>query len=175
MSSEIPPLSISAEPDYWSRRLGHANYHIAPEPYMPNECNVPACNQLRQDWESARSAYMRQAARTRENHGPTSEVYRLTAEKWHEIDHEWRVNFGKATAEAEANGEFPDLQALPATQPVQTLPTLNDPENPSRFPAVDEANIVGPMIQYAAVQRAPLKRKATLLRIFTDPVSLLRR
>ena len=114
---------------------------------MPDECNLQTCGRLREDWESARSAYLRQAARIREHHGPTSETFRLTEQKWAEIDAKWRANQEKANQKAEVSAHSPQFQPLAEAQAVSSMPALNDPQRPSKFPAVDEAEIVGPMVQ----------------------------
>lgn len=165
-------MSISGEADYWAIKLGHANFHIKPEPYLPDVSNMQTCKRLLDDWESARVEYMRVTSRVSEHYGPTSQTYKLTEQKWAEIDDQWRSNLEQANAEAEANGEVTTFQTLAETQPLSKMPSLNDPQRPSKFPAVAEADIVGPMVQYAKVQRRPAK-KPTLLKLFTDPSSLL--
>lgn len=167
-SSEIPPLVIAEESDPWAIKLGHANFHIIPEPYLPDVCDSQSCSRLRDDWEAARVQYMRQAARTSEHYGPTSEIHKLTQQKWAEIDAEWRSNLEKASAEAQANGggNMP-FQPLAETQPISKLPSLQDPQRPSKFPAVSE--IVGPMVSYAKIEHdRPQSKKPSFLKIFTN-------
>ena len=164
--------SIMDEVDYWAIKLGHANFHITPEPYFPATCDNESCNRLLEDWESARIEYMRHASHISEHYGLTSRTYKLTEEKWTEIDSEWRSNLDRANSEAEANGQTPALQSLAETQPAPKMTALIDPERPDKFPKIAEGDIVGPMVQYKKVQRTPSKR-ANFLRIFTDPASLL--
>ena len=165
-------MTISDEPDYWATKLGHANFHITPEPYLPEVCNLQACKRLLNDWEYARREYMRVAARVSEHYGPTSQTYKLTEQKWSEIDTLWRSNHESANAEAGANSETTLYQPLAETQPLSKMPSLNGPQQPDKFLAVTESDIVGPMVQYAKIQRRPSKRPA-ILKLFTDPSSLL--
>lgn len=172
-TSDVPAMSISEEPDMWSLRLGHADFHIKPKPYLPDVCDRTSCNRLLDDWEAARIEYMRQAAHISEHYGPTSRTYKLTEEKWAEIDAIWRSNLQQANAEAEARGEAPALQALAETQLPSRVPSLNDPQKPAKFPTL-EGGIVGPMVQYEKIHQQPSKKPA-FLRLFTDPASLLGR
>lgn len=166
-SSEIPALAISEESDPWADLLGHANFHISPEPYFPEICDSQSCSRLRDDWETARVEYMRQAARTSEHHGVTSEIYKFTEQKWAEIDAEWRSNHQEACAAAQAKGDCLSFQPLAQTQVLSDLPSLQDPQRPSKFPAVSE--IVGPMVSYAKVtQERPPSKKPNFLRILTN-------
>lgn len=177
--SEIPPLTIAEEEsDHWADKLGHANFHITPEPYIPDVCDAQTCKRLADDWEAARVEYMRLAARTSEHYGPTSQTYKLTQQKWGEIDDQWRANHEKANAEAQASGESPFFQPLAETEQIMAkMPSLNDPEQPSKFPEIDEKDIVGPMVRYAKIQQTQQERKQTkrpsFLKLFTDPASLL--
>lgn len=170
--SDIPPMTISEETDYWSVKLGHANFHIQPEPYLPAECTLQTCKRLLDDWETARSEYMRVVARISEHYGPTSQTYKLTEMKWSEIDAQWRSYHERANEEAGVDNDITLYQPLAETQRLSKMPSLNDPQHPSKFPAVAESDIVGPMVQYARIQRRP-SRKPALLRLFTDPSSLL--
>lgn len=166
-SSEIPALVIAEETDPWAIKLGHANFHISPEPYLPEACDQQSCSRLRDDWEAARVQYMRQAARTSEHYGVTSDIYKFTEQKWAEIDAEWRLNHEKACSEAQSNGDSMPFQPLAKTQPISKLPSLQDPQRPSKFPAVSE--IVGPMVSYAKVNHErPPSRKPSFLKIFTN-------
>ncbi|KXT17077.1 hypothetical protein AC579_4366 [Pseudocercospora musae] len=173
-SSEIPPLSIAErETDPWAIKLGHANFHIKPEPYLPEVCDAHSCKQLLDDWEAARVEFMRQAVHISEHYGVTSQTYRLTEQKWAEIDAVWRTNHEMANTEAQVSADNTFYQPLAETQAILKMPSLEDPSQPSKFPKVEEADIVGPMVQYAKIQhrRAP-SRKQSFLKIFTDPTPL---
>lgn len=167
-------MSISTDFDPWAAKLGHANFTVYPEPYRPETCDYKSCNALLENWELARSRYMRHAARITENYGPTSQTSRYTEQKWAEIDARWRANLEEANAEAEACGETPAFQSLAETQPASRIPTLNDPHQPNKFPSVNEDDIVGPMVQYAKATTKPTK-KTSILRILTNPAALLGR
>ncbi|KAK3722682.1 hypothetical protein LTR37_002253 [Vermiconidia calcicola] len=173
--SDVAPMSKSEEPDQWAIRLGHANFEIEPRPYLPQICNRESCNRLLQDWEAARVEYMRVAARVSEHYGPSSRTYKLTEEKWSEIDYLWRMNLRRANAEAEANGQTPTLQSLAETQPLAKIPSLVDPQQPEKFLKVAEADIVGPMVQYSKIQQPPSPKKTSFVKLFTDPSSLFGR
>jgi hypothetical protein len=170
-ASEIPQMSITDEYDPWAARLGHANFHITPEPYMPAICDLPSCKRLLDDWEVARREYMQQASRVSEHHGPTSQIYKFTEQKWAEIDNQWRACHEQASKDAGISAE--SFQPLAETQPLSKPPSLTDPQTSNnKFHGIDEAHIVGPMVQYAKIQRRP-SRKPTFLKLFTDPASLL--
>lgn len=113
---------------------------------------------------------MRQAARVSENYGVTSDIYKLTEQKWAEIDAIWRANHDLANAEAQASGQSDQpLAPLAETQTLKKMPSLQDPKQPSKFPAIEEADIVGPMVQYAKIQhRRQPSKKSSFLKIFTD-------
>lgn len=172
-SSDIPPMAIdSEETDPWALKLGHANFHITPAPYFPELCDLQSCKRLLDDWELARMEYMHQAARISEHYGPTSQTYKFTEQKWAEIDAQWRAYHERANAEAGVSADTTLYQPLAETQPLSKMPSLNDPEQPAKFPKIDDADIVGPMVQYAKIQRRP-SRKPAFLKLFTDPASLL--
>ena len=172
--SELPPLSIASstpQPDAWASRLGHANFHISPEPYFPSSCTTGTCKGLLEDWEAARVEYLRLAAHVSEHYGQTSQTYKYTQAKWTGIDSQWRGNYERASSEAGARGEVLHFQPLAKTQLItMPPPSLDDPK---KFPTVAEADIVGPMVQYTKIQRRPSSKKAGILRVFTDPASLL--
>ncbi|TKA67068.1 hypothetical protein B0A55_07811 [Friedmanniomyces simplex] len=170
--ADIPPMAISDETDPWALKLGHANFHITPEPYYPDLCDLHACKQLLDDWESARAEFMRQASRISEHYGPTSQIYKFTEQKWDEIDALWRTYHEQANTEAGVSADTTLYQPLAETQALSKIPSLNDPQQPSKFPMIDDADIVGPMVKYTKIQQQP-SRKPAFLKLFTDPASLL--
>ncbi|KAK4610040.1 hypothetical protein CLAFUW4_13678 [Fulvia fulva] len=179
-STEIPPLTIAEEvesADPWATKLGHANFEIEPVPYLPAVCDAQTCKQLTEDWECARKQYMQLAGRVRSDYGPTSQTFKLTEQKWAEIDATWRANHEMANAEAQATGDSPTFQPLAETMPIAKLPSLNDPQQPGKYPTVEEKDIVGPMVTYAKIQhdQLPARKTSTILKLFTDPGSLLGR
>lgn len=174
--ADVPPMDLGIETDPWALKLGHANFHILPEPYVPTECTRDTCKRLLEDWESARTEYMRQAARVSEDYGCNSQTFQLTEEKWSEIDAQWRANHKLANERAEASGEAIMFQPLAMTAPTQKMPTLSDDPNASaKFPVINESDIVGPMVQYAKVTSTSPAKKPGLLRLLTDSTSLFTR
>lgn len=173
-TSETPSVAIAEESDPWAEKLGHANFHIRPEPYCPEVFTIQTCNQLLNDWETARKDYMRQAKHIGENYGPTSQICKYTEEKWREIDARWRAHHERAMKGAAASGEVELYQrTLAETPALSKMPSLNDPENPGKFPKIEDEDIVGPMVKFTTgVQRFPSKRPA-FLKLLTDPASLL--
>jgi hypothetical protein len=157
------------ELEYYNVKLGHANFHVFPEPYMPERCNEESCNQLLADWETARHEYMRQAYAVSQNYGPTSNTYKLTSEKWALIDRQWQESIERSRVTAEAHGEKPRQDVLLETAPVAQIPSLPfDPEHPDKFPSLSEGGIVGPMVRYAKVERTPSKKR-NFLKLLLEP------
>jgi hypothetical protein len=116
---------------------------------------------------------MKQAFMISENYGPTSQTYKLTSEKWAQIDREWQTNLDRARTEAEALGETPHHENLAQTVSVSRMPSLPfDPKNPEKFPALNEDGIVGPMVQYTKIQRTPSRRK-NFLKLLLEPTGFL--
>lgn len=175
-SSFVEPLDAE---DKWTARLGHANFIVQPAPYTPDVCDSASCKRLVEDWEEARKQFINQAARTSEHYGPTSQVYKLTEQKWTEIDALWRKNHEIAVEQAkkierirgeslhEARLPERDYQPLAEHAPLAKLPSLNDPNNTGKFPKLDEADIVGPMVQYAQITTQASKR-TVFLKFFKD-------
>jgi len=158
-SSDIPPLVIADANDEWADRLGHANFYISPEPYIPSYCDLMSCNLLRQDWETARQEFSKHLARTEAHFGVMSRTYKLTQEKWNSIDAEWKRNSEKAARMAAESGAtpYPIIPIEPA--PLPLLPTIDD----SRLLSGYDMNIVGPMEQLKPqIQQKPSKRAALM-------------
>jgi hypothetical protein len=88
--AEIPPLHLNNQ-DPWSQQLGHANFSIHPEPYLPEVVTVDTYTEFRSNWDLARKNYAKHQARTSEHHGLKSRVYKLTLDKWAEIDEIWKT------------------------------------------------------------------------------------
>jgi len=156
-SSEIPPLQMLGEydDDEWSCRLGHANFTIYPEPYVPNIFDMETFKQLRENWELARHSYAKHLARTGEHYGTTSKTYLLTEEKWASIDAEWKRNNAAMTEALEndaarSSGGEAELSdsSCPSTvlqqPPTKVIvPRINDATG--KFPDMGDEDIVGPM------------------------------
>lgn len=183
-TAEIPPMLISDADDKWADQLGHANFVIYPEPYVAKGTTLASCKQLRADWESARCKYFHHLARTGENYGVTSKIYRLTEEKWSEVDTTWKRNVELSFS------RIPELtpgkEAATATPPAQTDATSEKPTpltritssdvpkvNPKtefsafgegKFPALGDEGIVGPMEVVAPQEPQRRKRKLGFFR-----------
>jgi hypothetical protein len=174
-SSEIPPIVIADADDEWSNKLGHANFTIHPEPYLPNIFDVEACRQMRANWDLARCNYTKHLVRTGEHYGVTSKTYKMTEEKWLQTDAIWRKNNDltiQNTVESDGDA-FSTLKHKPFGEPSSSnitikIPSLNDPTSGGKFPQLGDEDIVGPMVQATAqLQRSPTK-KAKLMKFFVE-------
>ena len=140
-------------PDKWADALGHSNFTIQPEPYLPAQTDLIACKTLRADWDMARYNYTKHLMRVGENSGPTSKIYHLTQEKWAEIDAAWKKNVDDSVAQLQEHS--PDASMSPVLQdggreltktpPLVKIPSLNGPKSEGKFPKVGDEGIVGPM------------------------------
>ena len=175
--AEVPPLSLTEPDDYWSDNLGHANFTIFPEPYTPTEFTLAELKQIRANWDQARRDYTKHLMRTSQNHGSTSNIYRLTQQKWDEVQALWKQNHDLCYARTKENmteaGEDVDSSMSasdesmpPQPQPLTKLPPLNGPRSEGKFPKLGEdQDIVGPMEQLPSPispsqqQRRPGKRR----------------
>jgi hypothetical protein len=110
---EAVGLSINIPQDKWSRALGHANFTIQPEPYVPARLDRRSCRRLARDWEKAQAEFLRHQARTLEHYGPRSRTYALTEEKWTEINARWERCVNEATARLAAHRAALGLPPLP--------------------------------------------------------------
>jgi len=166
-ASDIPPLLIADPTDEWSIKLGHANYSIFPEPYIPEVCNAETCRQLVSDWQVARTNFFRHQHRTIEHYGSNSKTFKLTEQKWAETEAQWRKNNDLATAEAARNS----TSAVPITPtepaPLTMMPALNNSDSEGKFPKLGDQDIVGPMVQIAARVQA-LPRQGTVVKFFNN-------
>jgi len=148
-ATELPPLFIADPTDEWSIKLGHANFNILPKPYLPEVFNFHTCRQLFNDWELARANYFRHKHRTVEHYGGNSKTFNLTEAKWAEIDAQWRKNNEYATLQSGYRGTT--SVPITPTEPLSltSVPTLNDPRSPGKFPMLGDQDIVGQMVQVA--------------------------
>ena len=152
--SDATPILMADNHDEWSLKLGHANFTIYPEPYLPTQSDLPACRKLRADWDLARCQYTKHVMRTGEHFGVTSKIYRLTEEKWAEIDAVWQRNSERTVSRAvghgfEAERSLRHGSVAPPT-PLKKLPSLNGPRSEGKFPTLGDEGIVGPMEQIAS-------------------------
>ena len=165
-SSELHPIVVGGPTDEWTNKLGHANFIIYPQPYIPDVLDKEACSKMRADWDMARCNYMKHLVRTGEHYGVTSKIYKLTEEKWADVDLQWKRNSELLVARA-GEGDGPSLSLSRSSiepAPLLKMPSLNDPRSDGKFPKLGDEDIVGPMVQIAAqFQRRP-SRKAALFK-----------
>lgn len=151
---EQPIIAMPEGDDGWSLKLGHANFVILPQPYIPEENSIDSIETHFADWQSARSNYAKHLARISKFYGQTSSIYKLTEEKWATIENEWKSNHNLCLArykpEATEVGELKSsgnssatLAQLQTSQMGGTvkLPTIND----SKFPDLGDQDIIGLM------------------------------
>ena len=165
-SSEIPPMRIESSNDPWADQLGHANFTIEPVPYAPEQSTLEAHKRLRADWDTARQKYLNHLERTGEHYGTTSKIYRLTEDKWAEIDAAWKRNadlclsHAAETTETTMSLSQSDLVPEPYIAPKVKIPSLNGPKSEGKFPTLGEQGIVGPMEQLPSmIQQAPRRKR----------------
>ena len=167
-SSEIPPLLITNPNDRWANELGHANFTITPEPYVPEESTLETCKQLRVEWDTARFNYMKQLMRIGEHYGTTSKIHRLTEEKWAEIDGTWKRNVeachSRLPPERRSDPAVSSTRddMLPEPTPLMKMPSLNGPKSEGKFPTIGDEGIVGPMEQIPSLAQQPHRKKRKL-------------
>lgn len=153
---EVPRMQMLDEPtDELSRRLGHANFKIDPEPYLPDVKDLESYRRLRVDWDLARCNYGKHLARTAENFGTTSNIYRWTQEKWAAIDAEWKKHNELMAHLVEpilvrlSDGETDQSNSIASSgmleKPITkvVVPQIDDPSG--KFPRLGDEDIVGPM------------------------------
>ena len=178
-SSDIPGIKIGDPVDEWSHKLGHANFNIHPEPYLPESFDLEACRQLRANWDLARCNYTKHLVRTGEHYGVTSNTYKHTQDKWAATEIKWKNNNDITIANTVENSSDPfatlkhtTLGDAGSNQIMSKLPSLNDTRSAGKFPLLGDEDIVGPMVQAASqLQRSPNK-KAKLYKFFAEKFPL---
>lgn len=167
-SAEIPPMMLADPNDKWANLLGHANFTILPEPYVPEVCNAESIQQQFLDWEQAQRNYAKHQVRTAEHYGATSKHYLLTERKWAEIHAEWKKYHDIAKSHAAAIGQ--NLAPTSPTEPgpLSKMPTLNDPKSEGKFPKLGDEDIVGPMHQATALLPKTPSRKRAFFKFLSD-------
>lgn len=160
--ADIPPIMLADPNDKWALTLGHDNFTIHPEPYMPDVCDATSLKQLFANWEQARHNFTKHQVRMAEHNGPTSKTYQLCEQKWAEIDALWKKNNDLVISRATAIGEEPEPSSPLEPAPLSKMPTLNDPKSEGKFPKLGDEDIVGPMVQIASpiLQRTPPRKRA---------------
>jgi hypothetical protein len=167
-ASEIPPILLADPQDEWAKKLGHANFVIEPEPYMPDEFDVASCKQLRNDWDVARTNYAGHLQRTCEHYSITSKIYQLTEQKWATIDAQWKHNHEEALSRiphltvvlpprnSQEDGALAPPKAVPALVRSASDPVNNEA---AKFPRAGDAGIVGPMDRVKPLLQPKQSRK----------------
>lgn len=143
VSGDASPFRLSDPKDEWANKLGHANFTIHPEPYVPEICDLESFQQLRAQWDLARCNFAKHLVRTGEHYGVTSNIYKLTEEKWESINREWKQHHESMLSELDT-GECAFLSLNKShLDPCKQLkiPRLND----NKFPELGDQEIVGPM------------------------------
>ncbi|KAL1959218.1 hypothetical protein VTO42DRAFT_2723 [Malbranchea cinnamomea] len=143
-SMDIPSMNMEEPVDEWAQKLGHANFTILPEPYEPTLCTIEAFEEHRACWELARCNFAKHLVRTGEHYGITSNIYRLTEEKWESINEQWRQTHNRLAANlADKEGNPLSLSKSNIhTGEAIKLPRLHDKE---KFPDLGDEDIIGPM------------------------------
>ena len=162
-ASDIPPIILAEPNDEWSFKLGHANFTIFPEPYIPSSMTLDACKLHRADWDAARQSFLKHLARTGEHHGTTSKIYHLTEEKWASVDAIWRRNHEEVVLSAcHQSQEGLDLSqpSLQELAPMTKIPSIYGPNSDGKFPKIGEEGIVGPMEQVKPIPQRSNKKRA---------------
>ncbi len=162
-SAELPPLLIGDHNDKWSIQLGHANFTISPQPYIPEVCNAETYRQVLLDWEQARTNWFKHRYRTLEHYGLNSNTYKLTEQKWAEIKAEWKRCSDQAAAEAVKTSEEA-LPIAPNHSPTLPMPTVHNLDG--KFPKLGDEDIVGPMKQAVARTQPSPPREKPLNKLF---------
>ncbi|CAI7612433.1 unnamed protein product [Penicillium manginii] len=163
------PFTLSSPTDEWANKLGHANFTIVPEPYVPEMRDIDSFHQLRADWDTARCNFAKHLVRTGEHYGVTSNIHKLTVSKWDSINLAWKSEHEALLADLDAE----DRVALTLTQnpsPVESvrIPRLHDND---KFPEMGDEDIVGPMSVAPAGPCGPKSIKKNFFRFFSDLVS----
>jgi hypothetical protein len=173
VSADAPPYLLSDPNDEWANKLGHANFTIQPEPYVPEVYNLESFRQLRTQWDLAQCNFTKHLVRTGEHYGITSTIYKLTEEKWDSINSEWKHHHEMMLSQLEAT-EGPRLHLIKShCDPYEQvkIPRLHD----EKFPELGDGEIVGPMKIAPATSGSGLCRSRSLkrnfFRFFQDLVS----
>ncbi|KAJ5157494.1 uncharacterized protein N7482_008594 [Penicillium canariense] len=174
ISGEPTPFVLSDPNDEWANKLGHANFTIQPEPYVPAICDLESFHQLRADWDMARCNFAKHLVRTGEHYGVTSNIYKLTGEKWECTDHKWRAQHEALLSTLGSVYGVPLSLTQSNLRPCEQvcIPRLHDN---AKFPEMGDEDIVGPMAvspvaEIAGPCRPKSMKKRNFFRFFQDLV-----
>ena len=153
---EVPVLQMLDEhDDPWASQLGHADFSIHPEPYLPGVVDLDSYTEFRANWDQARTNYSKHLARTIEHYGSTSRVFRLTEEKWNSTDTIWKSHnqalsqmlapslSKKAEIDASTSDSYPTDAVL--DKPITRIIIPDIERKSGKFPELGDGDIVGPM------------------------------
>lgn len=138
--SDVPPLAMSNYGDVWAAKLGHEDFTIYPEPYMPLEVTQQTRDTLFADWERARSEFSKHRGRTETHFSATSSIFRWTEQKWASIDSQWRDYSEEVTRQLYETGQV-SYPSPKEPAPVRELADIEDPR------MIQTSEIIGPMSQ----------------------------
>ncbi|MCJ1289867.1 hypothetical protein MMC34_001400 [Xylographa carneopallida] len=164
--ADIPTMLLVDPQDEWSNKLGHANFTIYPEPYVPEDFALSTCRQFRADWDAARCNYVKHLARTGEHYSITSKIHQLTEEKWSQINAIWKRNNEIVLSHTTISGDdgahlSKQSSAQQETASAMKIPPTNGPRSEGKFPKVGDEGIVGPMVQEKPLlQPRPSRKRA---------------
>ncbi|OAX78166.1 hypothetical protein ACJ72_07529 [Emergomyces africanus] len=169
---DASPVVMPDTDDEWSDKLGHANFTILPEPYIPTTRTLEAFEEHRNNWELARCNYAKHLIRISEHYGATSNIYRLTEKKWDSVEARWRENHDRLAATLEDSRgnpvsiSKPDIHVIDAIK----IPRLDDK---GKFPDRGDEDIVGPMsvapvLQQCSYHSGKTLRKRNFFKFFQD-------
>ena len=153
---EVPVLQMLDEyDDPWASQLGHADFSIHPEPYLPGFVDLASYTEFRANWDQARINYAKHLARTIEHYGSTSRVFRLTEEKWGSIDKSWKSHndaLSQMLAPLLAKTDERDTKMTDSSptgtvleKPITRIIIPATEDKPGKFPELGDGDIVGPM------------------------------
>lgn len=164
LSGEGPSFALTDPNDEWATQLGHANFTIQPEPYVPEVYDLSSFRQLREHWDQAQCNFTKHLVRTGEHYGVTSTIYKLTEAKWDAINSEWKRTYDEMLSQLDAtDGSLMGIiqsQGNPC-EPVK-IPRLHD----EKFPELGDGEIVGPMKIAPAANMPARCRSRSLKRSF---------
>lgn len=163
-SGDASPFTLSDPKDEWANKLGHANFTIQPEPYVPEAYDMETFQHFRGQWDLARCNFAKHLVRTGEHYGVTSNIYRLTEEKWESINREWKHHHESMLSELDPS-ECAGLNQTKSHHPCEQLkiPRLHDND---KFPELGDQEIVGPMKMAPAMGMSGPCRNRSLKRDF---------
>ncbi|KAH8697179.1 hypothetical protein BGW36DRAFT_427150 [Talaromyces proteolyticus] len=168
----VPPLVLTEGDDEWASKLGHANFTIHPEPYIPENLDALALQRFREDWQLARRNYAKHLVRTGEHYGETSMTYQFTKDKLDCIEQQWKRSLEvfsvyDARLVSTLSASEPDMSSVEGIK----IPHLHNNE---KFPELGDEEIVGPMAVAPAIHctlRCKSPRRRNVFKILHDLIN----